>query len=114
MQLRTRSVNGKTPALNRWGVDSEYGVLRDVLVGPIDHVRWTPGNAVAQRSERVGLKFDFAAARRQYGEMLDVYRQAGVTTHILPADDGLPYQIFARDSSVMTPWGPIVMQLQKP
>ena len=114
MQLRNRATIGKTAILNRWGVDSEYGVLRDVLVGPIDHFRWTPGNAVAQRTERVGLKFDAEVARRQYGEMLDVYRQAGVTTHILPAEEGLPYQIFARDSSVMTPWGPIVMQLQKP
>jgi N-dimethylarginine dimethylaminohydrolase len=114
MQLRNRAATGKTATLNRWGVDSEYGVLRDVLVGPIDNFRWTPGNAVAQRSERVGLKFDFAAARKQYGEMLDAYRQAGVNVHMLPAEDGLPYQIFARDSSVMTPWGPIIMQLQKP
>lgn len=114
MQLRSRLPNGKTPKLERWGVDSEYGVLRDVLVGPIDNFRWQAGNAVAQRSERVGLQFDYLAARRQYDEMLDAYRQAGVKTHILPAEDGLPYQIFARDSSVMTPWGPIVMQLQKP
>lgn len=113
MHLRTRVDTG-TPKLERWGVDSEYGVLRDVLVGPIDNFSWQAGNAVAQRTERVGLRFDFEVARRQYGEMLDVYRQAGVNVHILPAEGGLPYQIFARDSSVMTPWGPIVMQLQKP
>ncbi|MGE4063123.1 MAG: dimethylarginine dimethylaminohydrolase family protein [Rhodospirillaceae bacterium] len=114
MQLRNRALAGKTAKLDRWGVDSEYGVLRDLLVGPIDNFHWTPGNAVAQRSERVGLKFDFKVAKKQYGEMLDAYRQAGVNVHILPAEAGLPYQIFARDSSVMTPWGPIVMQLQKP
>lgn len=112
MQLRTRLDTG-TPRLNQWGVDSEYGVLRDVLVGPIDNFRWQAGNAVAQRSERVGLKFDYAAARKQYDEMLDAYRQAEVNVHTLPAEEGLPYQIFARDSSVMTPWGPIIMQLQK-
>jgi N-dimethylarginine dimethylaminohydrolase len=95
-------------------VDSEYGVLRDVLLGPIEHFRWQAGNAVAQRAERIGLRFDFAVARRQHGEMIDAYRSAGVTVHTLAPDPGLPYQIFARDSSVMTPWGAVIMQLQKP
>jgi N-dimethylarginine dimethylaminohydrolase len=115
MHLRTRlESGGGTPRLERWGVDSEYGTLRDVLVGPIDHFAWRAGNAVAQRAERVGLRFDFAAARKQYAEMLDAYAQAGVTVHVLPPAADLPYQIFARDSSVMTPWGAVIMQLQKP
>jgi len=114
MQLRTRLEDGGTPRLERWGVDSEYGTLRDVLVGPIDHFAWRAGNAVAQRAERVGLRFDFEAARTQYHEMLDAYTQAGVTVHVLPPAADLPYQIFARDSSVMTPWGAVIMQLQKP
>jgi N-dimethylarginine dimethylaminohydrolase len=113
--LRARLDGGGTPRPDRWGIDSEYGVLRDVLVGPIDHFAWQPGaNAVIERTERVGLRFDAAAARRQYGEMIVAYRQAGVTVHTLPAEAGLPYQLFARDSSVMTPWGAIIMQLQKP
>jgi N-dimethylarginine dimethylaminohydrolase len=95
-------------------VDSEYGVLREVLIGPIDHFAWRAGNAVAERAERIGLKFDFALARRQYQEMVDAYGQAGVNVHFLSAEPDLPYQIFARDSSVMTPWGAVIMQLQKP
>lgn len=113
MQLRTRVQTGGTPRSERWGVDSEYGRLRDVLVGPIDNFAWQAGNAVAERSERVGLTFDFEVARAQYAEMLDAYRQAGVQVHLLPAEPHLPYQIFARDSSVMTPWGAVIMQLQK-
>jgi N-dimethylarginine dimethylaminohydrolase len=113
MQLRTRIEGGGTPALARWGVDSEYGTLRDVLVGPIDHFTWQPGNAVCQRAERIGLRFDFAVARGQDAEMVDVYRQAEVTVHSLTPESSLPYQIFARDSSVMTPWGAVIMQLQK-
>ncbi|MEE4146747.1 MAG: arginine deiminase family protein, partial [Halieaceae bacterium] len=88
--------------------------LRELLVGPIDNYRWTPGNAVAQRSERIGLRFDGALVKAQYGEMIAAYRQAGVNVHILPAQEGLPYQVYARDSSVMTPWGAIIMQLEKP
>jgi N-dimethylarginine dimethylaminohydrolase len=114
MQLRTRVEGGGTPRLERWGVDSEYGILREVLIGPIDHFSWQGGNAVAQRAERVGLHFDFNAARRQYQEMVDAYRSAGVRVHFLAAEPHLPYQVFARDSSVMTPWGAVIMQLQKP
>lgn len=114
MQLRARKNGGGTPRPHNWGVDSEYGVLLDVLVGPVDHFDWRPGNAVAERSERVGLQFDFPTARRQYNEMVDAFREAGVKVHVLPAEPELPYQIFARDSSVMTPWGAVIMQLQKP
>jgi N-dimethylarginine dimethylaminohydrolase len=113
MQLRSRIEGGGTPTLERWGVDSEYGTLRDVLVGPIDHFTWQAGNAVAERAERVGLRFDFAAARAQYAEMLDAYARADVAVHTLLAEPGLPYQLFARDSSIMTPWGAVIMQLQK-
>src|SRR6266404_2007533 len=113
MQLRTRLDQGGTPLASKWGIDSEYGRLRDVLVGPIDHFSWQAGNSVAQRSERIGLRFDFATARAQYGEMLDVYKQAGTKVHILPPSPELPYQIFARDSSAMTPWGAVILQLHK-
>ncbi|MEE4191876.1 MAG: arginine deiminase family protein [Halieaceae bacterium] len=113
MHLRTRIDGGGTPRPDRWGIDSEYGRLQDLLVGPIDNYHWTPGNAVAQRSERVGLKFDIDVVRKQYGEMIAAYEQAGVKVHILPAEDDLPYQVYARDSSVMTPWGAIIMQLEK-
>src|SRR6202165_260967 len=75
MQLRTRIEGGGTRLLDACGVDSEYGTLRDVLIGPIDHFTWQPGNAVCQRAQRVGLKFDFAVARRQYDEMIAAYRQ---------------------------------------
>ena len=37
MQLRTRMQGGGTRALETWGVDGEYGTLREVLIGPIDH-----------------------------------------------------------------------------
>jgi N-dimethylarginine dimethylaminohydrolase len=37
-----------------------------------------------------------------------------VEVHTLPAYPELPYQIFARDSSAMTPWGAVILQPQKP
>lgn len=114
-QLGTRIEGGGTPTLTRWGIDSEYGRLRDVLIGPIDHFAWqSRSNAVSQRSARVGLQFDAAVARRQYEEMIAAYEDADVEVYTLPAQKELPYQLFARDSSVMTPWGAIIMQMQMP
>jgi N-dimethylarginine dimethylaminohydrolase len=113
MQLTTRMEGGGTPRPDKWGIDSEYGRLRDLLVGPIDNYSWQGGNAVAQRSERLGRRFDKAVVLAQYAEMIDAYQRADVTVHQLPAEDGLPYQVYARDSSVMTPWGAIITQLQK-
>ena len=109
-----RNDNGDTAPLQKWGIDSEYGVLTDLLVGPIDNYTWQMGNAASRRSVRLGRQFDPAVARRQHQEMLDAYKHAGVTTHLLPADSNLPYQLYARDSSVMTPWGPIVTQMYSP
>ena len=113
MQLKTRRTEGNTPRPDYWGIDSEYGRLTDLLVGPIDNYSWQPGNAVAQRSERLGLRFDKQVVLAQYAEMISAYESAGVRVHQLPAEEGLPYQVYARDSSVMTPWGAIIMQLQK-
>jgi N-dimethylarginine dimethylaminohydrolase len=60
-----------------------------------------------------GHRFDPDAARAQHGELVSAYEQAGVTPHFLEADPALPYQVFARDSSVMTPWGAYVTQLKQ-
>ena len=114
LTLRTRIAGGGTARSKDWGIDSEYGVLRDVLVGPIDYFSWQQGNAVVARSERIGLCFDAAVARSQYGQMVHAYEQAGVTVHRLSGQPELPYQLFARDSSAMTPWGAVILQPQKP
>ncbi len=115
MQLGTRIRGGGTRKPEGWGIDSEYGRLRELLVGPIDHYAWQPdSNAIAQRSARIGLKFERATASAQYAQVIAVYEEAGVKVHRLVPDAGLPYQLYARDSSVMTPWGAVIMQLRKP
>jgi N-dimethylarginine dimethylaminohydrolase len=42
--------------------------------------------------------------------MVSVYEEAGVRVHFLEDDQALPYQVFARDSSINLPEGPIVTQ----
>lgn len=109
-----RSAGGNSPLATPWGIDSEHGVLRDVLLGPIDYFEWRQTSALSRRTFRLGKQFDAGVACRQYRELVDAYHHAGVTTHLLEADPNLPYQLYARDSSVMTPWGAIVTQMQSP
>jgi N-dimethylarginine dimethylaminohydrolase len=98
------------PADTPWGVDSEYGRLLDVLLCPPDHFRWLPTSAISRATLDSGLVFSHDDAVRQHAEMVSAYEQAGVTVHFLEPDPALPYQVFARDSSVNVPGGPIVTQ----
>jgi N-dimethylarginine dimethylaminohydrolase len=93
-----------------WGVDSEYGVLRDVLLGPPDNFRWLPTSSISKATLESGAEFDRAAALAQHSELVAAYEGAGVTVHMLEPDPDLPYQVFARDSSVMTPNGAVITQ----
>jgi N-dimethylarginine dimethylaminohydrolase len=97
-----------------WGADTEYGRLRDVLIGPPDNFRWLPTSAISRATLEAGHTFDPAAARSQHAELVAAYEQAGVRCHFLEADPALPYQVFARDSSAMTPNGAVVTQPAQP
>ena len=94
---------------DRWGADSEYGLLQDVLLCPPDNFRWLPTSAISKATLASGGVFDPAAASAQHAEMVSVYESAGVDVHYLEPDPNLPYQVFARDSSTMTPNGSVVL-----
>jgi len=106
-----RNPTGGTPVLQDWGVNSEYGVLRDVLLGPPDNFHWLPTSSLSKATLRRGYKFDKALALKQHREMVQAYEDAGAKVHFLKADEHLPYQVFARDSSFMTPYGAVVTQM---
>jgi N-dimethylarginine dimethylaminohydrolase len=95
----------------QWGVDSEYGVLRDVLLCRPEHFRWLPTSSISKATLASGQRFDHDLALRQHAEMVSAYSDADVTVHYLEADEHLPYQVFARDSSFMTPRGAVVTQM---
>jgi N-dimethylarginine dimethylaminohydrolase len=97
----------------RWNVDSETGVLRDVLLGPPENFQWLPTSAISKATLASGAKFDAELALAQHRDLVSIYESAGVTVHRLEADPALPYQVFARDSSINTPEGPIVTQLSQ-
>jgi len=96
-----------------WGADAEYGRLRQVLLGPPENFRWLPTSAISKATLESGARFDSELARAQHRELTSAYETAGVEVHRLEGDPALPYQVFARDSSVMTPWGALVTQLKQ-
>jgi N-dimethylarginine dimethylaminohydrolase len=96
-----------------WGVDSETGRLQDVLLCRPDNFRWLPTSAISKATLESGAKFDQEAAQAQHRELISAYESAGVSVHFLEPDPALPYQVFARDSSVTLPNGPVVTQLHQ-
>ena len=109
--LQTRREGGGTQTLKDWGADCEYGVLKDVLLGPADHYKWLNTSSVSKKTLRRRIPFNAEVAKQQHGEMVSAYESAGVTCHTHTPDPELPYQIFARDSSVMTPFGAIITNM---
>ena len=117
--LRARVEGGGTPRPESWGIENEYGVLRDVLLGSADGFAWlgeenAKYSALVRESLRLGRQFDRAAARAQYAEMVDCYRHADVAVHELEPREELSYGVYARDSSFMTPFGAVLCQLASP
>jgi len=97
-----------------WCVESETGVLRDVLLCPPDHYSWIAANAVAEHTLRAGAALDRAVLTAQFDGLVTALRDAAVTCHFLQPDPHLPYQAYTRDSSQTTPWGPVLTQMRKP
>jgi N-dimethylarginine dimethylaminohydrolase len=93
-----------------WGVDSEYGRLLDVLLCPPDNFHWLPASAIARATLDKGLVFSPEDARSQHAEMVSIYEEAGVRVHFVEPDPALPYQVFARDSSINFDGGAVVTQ----
>ena len=117
--LRARVHGGGTPEMSKWYLRSETGILKDVLLGPVEGFRWMGAenaafSALVRDTIRRGYQFDKQVAMRQHREMVDAYEGAGVKCHFLPLDDFNPYQIYARDSSFMTPYGAVICQMANP
>jgi N-dimethylarginine dimethylaminohydrolase len=93
-------------------IPSETGRLREVLLCRPDHYRWIPTNAVAQHTLAGDVAFDKAGAVAQFDGLLALFATLGVTCRTLTPDPHLPYQVYTRDSSIVTPFGVFLPQLR--
>jgi len=104
--------NGKSNG-KPWGVNSEYGKLHDVLLCEPVNFKWLPTSSISKATLKSGAKYDLQVAMKQHREMVQAYEDGGVTVHFIEPDEDLPYQVFARDSSFMTPFGAVVTQMNQ-
>jgi N-dimethylarginine dimethylaminohydrolase len=93
------------PALPRWGVDSEYGRLLDVMVSPAPHLEIVPCNSVAIAALADGLDCCADAASVQHAALVAALEGAGARCHAVSPLRGMPDLSFTRDTTSMTPWG---------
>jgi arginine deiminase len=98
----------------RWNVASETGILTDVLLCRPDHYEYIPTNTIAKATLAGGAHLDRQALFAQYRELEDALSEADVALHYLEPEPHLPYQVYTRDSSQVTPWGALITQLFRP
>jgi len=105
--LKRRLDNGGTAPLTDWGFRNETDPLTDVLLGPADHLRHMATSSLSRRTLREHPA-DLRSAKAQHRELQSAYAQFGVRMHWHLPEPELPMQVYARDSSVMTPYGAII------
>ena len=89
----------------RYGVDSEYGRLETVLLADPRHLAQVPCNSISIEAASNGQLPCTERAARQHAGLVAALRSEGIEVRLVPADTGLPDLAFARDTSLMTPWG---------
>ncbi len=97
-----------------WGADSEYGVLTEVMLAGPRYLDLVPCNTVSRASVAAGLQCSSEAAAEQHDALALTLERAGVRCRFLPSVPGLPDLTFTRDSSMMTPWGLVLLRLAAP
>ena len=81
------------------------------MLGPVENYKWLKTSSVSKKTIRRNVEYNLDTAKKQYQEMISAYSSAGVKVHKHEPDPELPYQIFARDSSIMTPFGAIITNM---
>ncbi len=89
----------------RWGVDSEYGRLTDVMLSAPRHLELVPCNAVSIENHRNGVTCSPDLAAEQHGRLVRALEAEGVRCHLVPPVEGLSDLSFTRDATLMSPWG---------
>ena len=89
----------------RWGVDSEFGRLRDVLLSAPPHLQMVPCNAVTRESLSKGLACCTSTAAEQHAQLVKILEAEDVRCHFVAPDAALPDLSFTRDAVLMSPWG---------
>ena len=105
--LQRRDPQGGTKPLAGWGFRNETDALTDVLLGAPTHLRHLATSSLSRKHLREAPS-NIQIAQAQHQDLVAAYRSFGVTVHWHEPAAELPMQVYARDSSVMTPYGAII------
>ena len=105
--LRRRNPKGGTAPLTEWGFRNETDPLVDVLLGPPAHLKHLSTSSLSRKHLREA-PCNVQVAQAQHAELVSAYKHFGVNIHMHVPEPELPMQVYARDSSVMTPYGAII------
>jgi N-dimethylarginine dimethylaminohydrolase len=111
--VRTGSAGFMLAGAPRWGVNSEYGLLQDVMLCAPDHLEVIPCNTVSRDSIAQGLACSPDLAARQHQDLVKALTSEGVRCHFVPSAPGYADLSFTRDSTLMTPWGLLELSLSE-
>ena len=105
--LQRRNPKAKSKRLGYWGFRNETDVLTDVLLGSPLHLKHLATSSLSRKFLR-DSPADIRVAQTQHQELVAAYQHYGVRVHWHTPEPELPMQVYARDSSVMTPYGAII------
>jgi N-dimethylarginine dimethylaminohydrolase len=105
--LKRRVNGGGTTTLAHWGFRNETDPLTDVLLGPATHLYHRATSSLSRKHLREA-PCNIELAQAQHAELVDAYRHFNIEVHMLEAEPELTMQVYARDSSVMTPYGAFI------
>lgn len=105
--LQRRNPKGGTEPLGFWGFQNETDPLTDVLLGSPAYLRHMATSSLSRKHLRENPA-NIQLAQAQHNELVSAYQHFGVTVHTVQPEPELPMQVYARDSSVMTPYGAII------
>ena len=105
--LHRRNLEGQTKRLDYWGFNNETDQLTDVLLGPTTNLKHLATSSLSKKHLRDN-PCNIEVAQAQHAELVAAYEHFDVNVHMHQARPELAHLNYARDSSVMTPYGPFI------
>ena len=110
--LQNRNPKGGTAPLTNWGFANETDRLTEVLLGSPAHLKHLSTSSLSRHHLREN-PCNIQVAQAQHAELVSAYEHFNVKIHMHDPQPELPMQVYARDSSVMTPYGAIITAMSQ-
>ncbi len=110
--LQRRKRGGGTQPMQHWHLSNETDPLSQVLLGSPAHLKHLSTSSLSSKHLREN-PCNIQVAQSQHADMVAAYEHFGVKVQMHAPQPELPMQVYARDSSVMTPYGAIITAMSQ-